>query len=136
MAGRAADDRQSTSIVSPPVNVAGDLVHRMTERGESFWSAVHAPFIGRDLAREQLRAVVKTGLERTSGNYRMVLELFNLPPTDYKRFLSFLRKHNCHFPVQAFRSRCDRLRSRTTSGIWRMPDTFVFVDTYHEERGQ
>ena len=75
----------------------------MTERGESFWSAVHAPFIGRDLARDHLRAVVKTGLERTSGNYRMVLELFNLPPTDYKRFLSFLRKHNCHFPVQAFR---------------------------------
>ena len=103
LAGGAADDRQSISVVSPPVNVAGELVHRMTERGESFWSAVHAPFIGRDLAREQLRAVVKTGLERTSGNYRMVLELFNLPPTDYKRFLSFLRKHNCHFPVQAFR---------------------------------
>ena len=33
----------------------------------------------------------------------MVLQLFNLPPIDYKRFLSFLRKHNCHFPVQAFR---------------------------------
>ena len=75
----------------------------MTEQGESFWTAVHAPFIDRDLVRDQLRAVVRTGLERTAGNYRMMLELFNLPTTDYKRFLSFLRKHNCHYPVQAFR---------------------------------
>jgi transcriptional regulator with GAF, ATPase, and Fis domain len=87
----------------PRADIASDLVQRMTEKGESFWTAVHAPFIDRDLVREQLRAVVRAGLERTAGNYRMVLELFNLPPSDYKRFLSFLRKHNCHYPVQAFR---------------------------------
>jgi transcriptional regulator with GAF, ATPase, and Fis domain len=93
----------ATSQPASAPSVAGELVERMTERGESFWEAVHAPFIGRDLAREQLRAVVRAGLERTSGNYRMVAELFNLPPRDYKRFLSFLRKHDCHLPVQAFR---------------------------------
>ena len=75
----------------------------MTERGESFWSAVHAPFMGRDLLRAQVRAVVHAGLLRTSGNYRLMARLFNLPPTDYKRFLSFLRKHDCHLPFQAFR---------------------------------
>jgi transcriptional regulator with GAF, ATPase, and Fis domain len=92
----------SADSVQAP-DIAGDLVQRMTEKGESFWTAVHAPFIDRDLVRDHLRAVVRAGLERTSGNYRMVLELFNLPPSDYKRFLSFLRKHNCHYPVQAFR---------------------------------
>ncbi len=95
--------RQAASIESREPDTATDLVQRRTEQGESFWTAVHAPFIDRDLVREHLRAVVRAGLERTAGNYRMVLELFNLPPTDYKRFLSFLRKHNCHYPVQAFR---------------------------------
>ena len=86
-----------------PTDITADLVSRMTERGESFWSAVHAPFMGRDLLRAQLRAVVHAGLLRTSGNYRLMARLFNLPPTDYKRFLSFLRKHDCHLPFQAFR---------------------------------
>jgi DNA-binding NtrC family response regulator len=84
-------------------DVGGDLVHRMVQSGESFWSAVYQPFIDRDLPREHLRAVVKIGLAQTAGNYRMMLQLFNLPLTDYKRFLAFLRKHQCHFPVQAFR---------------------------------
>jgi DNA-binding NtrC family response regulator len=94
----------SASPDAVSANVAGELVQRMTERGETFWEAVREPFIGRDLARDQLRAVVRAGLERTSGNYRLVVQLFNLPPTDYKRFLSFLRKHNCHIPFQGFRA--------------------------------
>ena len=57
----------------------------MTERGESFWTTVHAPFIGRDLVRAQLRAVVRAGLLRTSGNYRLMARLFNLPPTAERR---------------------------------------------------
>jgi hypothetical protein len=27
-----------------------------------------------------------------------------MPPDDYKRFLNFLRKHDCHVPFQAFRT--------------------------------
>ena len=30
--------------------------------------------------------------------------MFNLPPSDYKRFLSFLQKHDCHVPFQLFRA--------------------------------
>jgi hypothetical protein len=32
----------------------------------------------------------------TNGNYRLLVQLFNMPNRDYKRFLSFLRKHDCH----------------------------------------
>jgi DNA-binding NtrC family response regulator len=99
----AASSRQPATALKSAADVASELVQRMSETGESFWSAVHAPFMDRDMQREQLRAVVRLGLERTSGNYIQVLRLFNLPPSDYKRFLSFLRKHGCHFPVQAFR---------------------------------
>jgi DNA-binding NtrC family response regulator len=99
----AATAHQKAPANATAADVARTLVQRMTETGESFWSVVHAPFIARDLLREQLRAVVRLGLERTSGNYIQVLRLFNLPPTDYKRFLAFLRKYSCHYPVQAFR---------------------------------
>jgi hypothetical protein len=32
------------------------------------------------------------------------VQLFNMPGEDYKRFLSFLRKHDCHLPFQRFRA--------------------------------
>jgi DNA-binding NtrC family response regulator len=82
----------------------GELVRRMVDGGESFWKVVHEPFMGRDMSRDQLRAVIRAGLERTSGNYRMLVELFNMMPSDYKRFLAFLRKHDCHVPFHAFRA--------------------------------
>ena len=50
-----------------------------------------------------LRTLVGAGLQRTSGSYRELVELFNMPPADYKRFLNFLRKHQCHMPFQQFR---------------------------------
>jgi hypothetical protein len=30
--------------------------------------------------------------------------LFGMPAADYKRFLSFLRKYECHVPFQQFRT--------------------------------
>ena len=83
--------------------VGRDFVYRILERGESFWAAVYPVFMSRDMTRETLRQIVSTGLERTSGNYRMVVELFNMPQDDYKRFLSFLRKHDCQVPFRSYR---------------------------------
>jgi transcriptional regulator with PAS, ATPase and Fis domain len=80
------------------------LFERMVNGGETFWSCVYAPFMSRDLTRDDLRTVVRKGLERTSGNYKVMVELFNMPPDDYKRFLGFLRKYQCHMPFQQFRS--------------------------------
>ena len=91
--------------VSPTTRPAADvLFERMVNGGESFWSCVYAPFMSRDLTRDDLRAIVRKGLERTSGNYKVMVELFNMPGDDYKRFLGFLRKYQCHMPFQQFRS--------------------------------
>jgi hypothetical protein len=76
----------------------------MLDRGQSFWSAVYPLFIARDITRADLRRIVEMGLETTNGNYRSLVSLFNMPPDDYKRFLSFLRKHDCHLPFQRFRA--------------------------------
>jgi hypothetical protein len=70
----------------------------MIKQGESFWSAVYPIFMSRDLTRTDLRRIVQVGLETTNGNYRLLVQLFNMAPQDYKRFLSFLRKPTvtCH----------------------------------------
>ena len=91
--------------VTQPTRPAADvLFERMVNGGESFWSCVYVLFMARDLTRDDLRTIVRKGLERTSGNYKVMVELFNMPADDYKRFLGFLRKYQCHMPFQQFRS--------------------------------
>ena len=81
---------------------------------ESFWSSVYEPFMARDLTRADVRYIVSAGLQHTRGNYKMLIEFFNMAPTDYKRFLNFLRKHQCHMPFQQFRT-TETLRPDTES---------------------
>jgi transcriptional regulator with GAF, ATPase, and Fis domain len=80
-----------------------EMLGRILQGGESFWSVVYPVFMARDLTRDDLRRIVQVGLENTNGSYRLMTQLFNMPETDYKRFLSFLRKHDCHLPFQRFR---------------------------------
>src|SRR3954469_14936104 len=84
--------------------VADVLFDQMVKERQSFWTVVYAPFMSRDLTRDDLRAIVRKGLERTSGNYKVLVELLNMPQADYKRFLGFLRKFHCHMPFQQFRT--------------------------------
>jgi hypothetical protein len=72
-----------------------ELFDRMVVQRESFWTAVYAPFMLRDLTRDDLRAIVKNGLERASGNPDLLLALFNMRAEDGKRFWSMLKKHDC-----------------------------------------
>jgi len=79
------------------------LYERMTTGGESFWAVAYEPFMARDLTRRHLRELVARGLEQTCGNYKVLAELFRIPPGDYKRFVAVLRRHQCHVPFQQFR---------------------------------
>jgi transcriptional regulator with PAS, ATPase and Fis domain len=79
------------------------LLARLLEGRECFWSVVYGPFMSRDLTRDDIRALVRAGLERTSGSYTALLHLFNMETEDHKRFLNFLTKHQCHMPFQNFR---------------------------------
>jgi two-component system response regulator HydG len=109
--GRVVGHASATTDLPARSSQAQELASLMLDRGESFWAAVYPLFVARDLTRADLRTVVQTGLERTNGNYRMLVELFNMPSGDYKRFLSFLRKHDCHLPFQRFRAVPARLQS-------------------------
>jgi transcriptional regulator with GAF, ATPase, and Fis domain len=92
----SADAQASASAVD-------ELAARMLKNGESFWSVVYPIFMSRDLTRADLRKIIKIGLESTNGNYRLLTQLFNMADEDYKKFLNFLRKYDCHLPFQLFR---------------------------------
>ena len=86
-----------------PEKIAETCFRNMVEGGVSFWTAVYEPFMTRDLTRETVRLIILQSLEKTKGSYRMIAQLLNLPPTDYKRFMNFLQKHDCVIPFQGFR---------------------------------
>jgi len=96
---------QPAEVPTPSERLTPDILfERMSVNGESFWTVVYEPFISRDITRHDLRVIVSRGLERTKGSYKALVQSFNLRPEDYKRFLSFLRKYDCHMPFQRFRS--------------------------------
>ena len=57
----------------------------------------------RDITRTDVRDLVRMGLEEARGSYKLVVSLFSMESTDYKKFLNFLRKHECQLPFQAYR---------------------------------
>jgi two-component system, NtrC family, response regulator AtoC len=98
--GRASADAALRTAVVPTHQV---LFDRLLNDGASFWSEAYEPFMARDLTRHEIRELVRLGLEHTRGNYKLLVTTFNMPPEDYKKFLNFLRKYQCHVPFQRFR---------------------------------
>jgi two-component system response regulator HydG len=83
--------------------VADDLYRKLRDDQESFWTSVYPLYMRREITRENVRELVRKGLEEARGNYRIVAKLFNMEPGDYKRFLNFLRKHDCQLPFKEYR---------------------------------
>jgi transcriptional regulator with PAS, ATPase and Fis domain len=83
--------------------VADDLYKKLVEEHESFWNIVYPLYMRREITRGNVRDLVRKGLEDTRGNYTLVTRLFNIEPREYKRFLNFLRKHDCQVPFKEYR---------------------------------
>jgi DNA-binding NtrC family response regulator len=83
--------------------VADDLFKKLTDERESFWTAVYPLYMNREITRGNVRDLVHKGLEESRGNYKILLRLFNMESRDYKRFLNFLRKHDCQLPFKEYR---------------------------------
>jgi DNA-binding NtrC family response regulator len=83
--------------------VADDLYKKLVEDRESFWTAVYPLYMQREITRANVRDLVRKGLENARGNYKIVAKLFNMEQREYKRFLNFLRKHDCQLPFQEYR---------------------------------
>jgi two-component system NtrC family response regulator len=92
--GNGRDQRKS---------VADELFTKLVEERQCFWQAVYPLYMNREITRGNVRELVHRGLEEARGNYKIVLRLFNMESSDYKRFLNFLRKHDCQLPFKAYR---------------------------------
>jgi two-component system NtrC family response regulator len=93
--GRPRKERRRT--------LADELFKKLIEERESFWTSVYPLYMNREITRSNVRDLVHKGLEEARGNYKIVLRLFNMESTDYKRFLNFLRKHDCQLPFKEYR---------------------------------
>jgi DNA-binding NtrC family response regulator len=103
MVGAETSDQPVVPAASLWERLIDERFNRMTIDHESFWTAVYEPFIRRDMTREAVRAIVRRGLEQTRGSYPLVSTLFNLGEEDYRKFMRFLHKHDCHMPIHPFR---------------------------------
>jgi DNA-binding NtrC family response regulator len=108
MAGATLDnvitDDRETDPLQPHRLRMQEIVDRLLMKRESFWTAVYQHYMLRDITRDDVRFVVRLGLERTHGSYRGLIALFNMNPADYKRFMGFLKQHDCHLAFQPFRN--------------------------------
>jgi len=93
--GRQGRERRRT--------VADELFKKLVEERGSFWNVVYPLYMNREITRANVRDLVHKGLEEARGNYKIVLRLFNMDTGDYKRFLNFLRKHECQLPFKEYR---------------------------------
>lgn len=81
---------RSDQLARIPVS-QDDAIARMAEGRADFWSAVHEPYMDRELNRAEVRDILLRGLERTRGSYKGLLHVFGIAPSDYLKFMDFLR---------------------------------------------
>jgi transcriptional regulator with PAS, ATPase and Fis domain len=84
--------------------LADELFRLLTVEKYTFWELVQEQFLARNLTRHDIRELVRCGLRESRGNYRGVLTLFNIPGSDYKKFMNFLSTHDCRPDYREFRN--------------------------------
>ena len=94
------DETPVTGLASPTVQRLWDRM----EAGEDFWTVVYPAFGNRELTRADLAGLVDRGLRETHGSYRALVTLFNMAPSDYKRFHAFLYAQRCNLTVGPYRA--------------------------------
>ena len=102
---RVGGRETASSVVSVP-DAESPTVQRLWDgliAGGDFWTLVYRPFKTHEIIRAELLALVDRGLQHTRGSYRALVKLFNMPPSDYKRFHAFLYQQSCNLPVTPYR---------------------------------
>ena len=84
--------------------LSDELFRMIIEEGYTFWEPIHRMFLARDLTRRDIRELVHRGLRETRGSYRTLVPLFNMPESDYKKFMNFLGTHSCRPESRDFRT--------------------------------
>lgn len=95
--------QQPSAASKIETSVVDDMYKQLTSERQSFWTTVYPLYMQREITKADVRGLVRKGLAESRGNYRIMLRLFNMEPSEYKKFLNFLRKHQCQLPFKEFR---------------------------------
>jgi DNA-binding NtrC family response regulator len=76
-------------------SVGEELFARVQASGESFWLAVYPLFMKREITRADLRDLVRRAQDAARGNADELVDVLNMPRSDSRRFVRFLRKYDC-----------------------------------------
>ncbi len=102
------DAIEPDSIALPADRLIAELTESAAEIVvDDFWESVARPYTDRLITKRQVESVIRHGLAETGGSYRQVVRLFNMPDTDYKRFMDFLRRHRCNVDFRPYRRKRD-----------------------------
>jgi transcriptional regulator with GAF, ATPase, and Fis domain len=80
-------------LTEPSDDSSIDLYVEIVDGRQSYWDVIYPAFMDRELSRPQVRAILHKGLARSNGSYQKLLALFNMPASDYQRFMDHLRHH-------------------------------------------
>lgn len=71
-----------------------EIIEKML-KGESLWENVRRKFLRRELNKEDLRKLILKGFEKTEKRtYKELCRLFGIPSNEYKKFISFIHRHD------------------------------------------
>jgi transcriptional regulator with PAS, ATPase and Fis domain len=114
--------------------LADELYQVIVSGGYSFWEHIHPLFINRDITRHDIRQLVRRGLGVTRGSYRALLQLFGMPPEDYKRFMNFLATHDCRAEFREFRNGNQETPAAVRVPLLRLPPLTDRRDEQSDEK--
>ncbi|MEO8561622.1 MAG: sigma 54-interacting transcriptional regulator [bacterium] len=81
----------STTSIAREDDLAVRAMNRMLRDAVNFWDAVHTPYLAHELTRADARQIIEDGLHKSRGSYKRLVALFNLPASEYLKFMDFLR---------------------------------------------
>lgn len=87
----------ASTLTQDPANDVAGLLAKMLDDKQTFWEVIKEPFVARELNKAQVKEVLNQSWIKARCSYRKLVRMFNLPDSDYQKFMTFLRTHQLKF---------------------------------------
>jgi transcriptional regulator with PAS, ATPase and Fis domain len=94
---------EAGSMDTPRQDETASWFKDLAEGRENFWSGVHDRYKRRDISRERVIALIDFGLRASGGNYKTMASMLQIPKSEYRRFMDFLRRSHCLLDFRPYR---------------------------------
>jgi len=83
--------KQKKSIDTSNIDI--EVIWKEIEAGRSFWEVLWSLFISRDVDRKFTKKVLKKAYELSDTNFKKMITLLNIHPSEYQNFMSLMYKY-------------------------------------------